>query len=244
MYVGVRELDSLGAPLASPRMNDRASAKSALRRMAQLPGAGKAVRLGRDVALRTGLMKHRPWVWPDEQWSERYIDGTLDYFASLTELARYSLIAGYVRAFGPRVDLLDVGCGQGVLRSQLARDTFASYTGIDPTDAAIEAARRLEDDQTRFIAGDIADLQHSYDVVVCNEVLSVVPDPVAMLDVVHRLVRPGGHLVTSIWRHPGDQQLWRLVDARFSPVDAVVARNESNRIGSRGWRVACHRRGD
>jgi len=77
---------------------------------------------------------------------------------------------------------------------------------------------------------------------VCNEVLSVAPDPDQLLATVRSVLRPGGHLLTSTWRHPGDQQLLRLVDRRFTRLDTVDARNPANAIATRGWRVTLHRR--
>ena len=199
----------------------------------------------RRVADRRGLLPYRSEPWTPEQWRAGYTSGHLDYFAGIDELPRYSLLLGYLVFLGGQPEILDVGCGQGLLRARIEGVPFRRYVGIDPVPAAIEQARALEDGRTRILVGDITDptleLGH-FDVVVCNEVLSVASDPVAVLARVRDVLRPGGHLLTSTWRHPGDEALWRLVDQRFTRVDAVEAQNPANPIALEGWRVTCHRR--
>lgn len=205
----------------------------------------RATGVMRRLALRAGVIRYRTEPWSSEEWRRGYDSGHLDYFAGLDELPRYSLLLGYILFLGGDPEILDVGCGQGLLRARLDGLSFRRYVGIDPTEPAIERARGLEDERTRFVLGDVRDRSlslGSFDIVVCNEVLSVSTDPVAVLDRVHELLRPGGCLLTCVWHHAGDEQLWRLVDRRFDPVDRVEASNPANPIAVRGWRVSCHRR--
>jgi hypothetical protein len=66
--------------------------------------------------------------------------------------------------------------------------------------------------------------------------------PARLLERVGTCLRDGGLLLTSIWRHPGDLSLWRLLDQRFEPLDAVRVCNESSRFAPEGWRISCHRK--
>ena len=68
------------------------------------------------------------------------------------------------------------------------------------------------------------------------------PDPEGMLDDIHALLPAGGNLLTSIWRHPTDIGLRRMLAARFELVDAVSARNLTDETGDNGWRVSWYRR--
>lgn len=205
----------------------------------------RAVARGRAAGLRRGWLRYRTEPWTADEWRVGYTSGHLDYFGGMDELPRYSLLIGYLIFLGGTPEILDVGCGQGLLRARLDGFGFRRYVGIDPAPAAIEQAAVLADERTEFSVGDVTDTRISlgtFDVVVCNEVLSVAADPVAVLDRVRTVLRPGGHLLTSTWRHPGDDQLLRLVDERFTAVDAVDARNPANPIALHGWRVSCHRR--
>jgi 2-polyprenyl-6-hydroxyphenyl methylase/3-demethylubiquinone-9 3-methyltransferase len=199
----------------------------------------------RTLALRAGLRRYQTEPWTAEEWRWGYSSGHLDYFAGIDELPRYSLLIGYLVFLGGEPDIIDIGCGQGLFRERIEHLPFRRYIGVDSSADAIARARRLDDERTTFIEGDVAALADDlprFDVAVCNEVLSVAPDPDLVLATVRSLLRPGGHLLTSTWRHPGDRQLLRLIDRRLTPVDAVDARNTANRIATRGWRVTMHRR--
>ena len=81
------------------------------------------------------------------------------------------------------------------------------------------------------------------DVVVLNEMIYYMPSPGALLQRVASIIRPGGVVLTSIWRHPGDRALWRLLDREFQLVCASRTRSENNPYNRRGWRNSCHRAG-
>lgn len=201
-------------------------------------------RRARDWAVDRRLLRYRPERYHDEHFVTGYRSGTFDYYADLEELPRYSALLGYLTYFAGAPEVLDIGCGRGLLRARLAPGQFSRYVGIDLAAPAIEAARRLEDDRTRFVLGDATtvDLPES-DAVVFNEVLYYFADARAVLDRVARCLRPGGLVLTSMWRHPGDRQLWDVIDDRFDLLDRTQIRSERNEHSRRGWFVACHRSG-
>ena len=203
-----------------------------------------AVERLRGVGVRLGIRPYRP-IDPSsiERWGSEFEAGAFEYFGGLRQLARYSLLAGYIRHLGPKVSILDVGCGAGLLAERLGDTPYDRYLGIDPVPEAIERASRLADDRTRFeVRERPTSASGEFDVVVCNEVLYGVPDPAGLIDDIHAVLPLGGNLLTSIWRHPTDVGLHRMLDARFDLVDAVAARNLTDETGDHGWRVSWHRR--
>jgi 2-polyprenyl-6-hydroxyphenyl methylase/3-demethylubiquinone-9 3-methyltransferase len=167
-------------------------------------------------------------------WDREYAGGELDAYGDLPELARYSLLAGYLQHLGPGLTILDVGCGIGLLRERIDGLPFAHYVGIDPSAEAIARAERLADGRTTFLRTVLPLPEHErFHVVICNEVLYVVPDPEQMIHELHDAVLPGGHLLLSIWAHPGDRALYGLLERRFQLVDSVLARNAARRRGNR-----------
>lgn len=190
----------------------------------------------------SGLFGYQPERWSVPDWSRAYGAGQLDYFRELDELSRYSIIAGYVRFFGSSV-ILDVGCGPGLLRRRLDDRGLTRYIGIDISSEAIDQAQQYVDLRTEFHCGDVMDMDlPTVDLVALNEVLYFAPDPTAMLDRVATSLSDDGILVTSMWRHPADRLLWRLIDDRFRPLDKVWIQNGASKLARRGWLVACHRR--
>lgn len=138
--------------------------------------------------------------------------------------------------------MLDVGCGTGVLRERLPDQHVGRYTGVDPSDEAIAQADQRAADRTSFVAGDVGTVELApADVVVLNEMLYYVTDLDQFVDRLAPLVEPGGAIVVSMWRHPGDRALWRQLDRTWTLVDRVEVRNPANPVNGRGWRVACYR---
>lgn len=102
----------------------------------------------------------------------------------------------------PGAQVLDVGCGGGLLCESLSR-AGARVTGIDLAPGMIEAAQLHAAEQGLPISYAVAsadllvDSGPRYDVVTCMELLEHVPDPARLVATVARLVRPGGHVFVS-----------------------------------------------
>jgi SAM-dependent methyltransferase len=188
-----------------------------------------------------GLRRYRPHGPHDPaSWDELYESGELDYYDDADALARYGILAAYAKQVRAR-SIVDLGCGPGLFRPHLEGVGFTSYLGIDPSQAAIERARRLQDERTSFAVAEHADPGDRFDVAVCNDVLFYVADAGEFLDRVRDVLEPGGHVLSAIWRHPGDTLLHRRLDERFELVDRVLLKQLSDHRRSR-WLVSCHRR--
>lgn len=102
--------------------------------------------------------------------------------------------------FGAR-DVLDVGCGTGVLALMLA-DRGIGVTGLDPAAASLEIARAKPGaDRVRWICGDWTALPPTLCVdlaVMTGNVAQAIVEPAAWNSTLARVraaLRPGGHLV-------------------------------------------------
>jgi 2-polyprenyl-3-methyl-5-hydroxy-6-metoxy-1,4-benzoquinol methylase len=194
----------------------------------------------RDLGVRAGVLSYsRRWVLSAADWDREYDKGVLEYYGELRELARYSVLIGYLREQGEALDVLDVGCGVGLLRGRLRDDEVGRFAGTDPSSVAVQRARESYPGD-EFVVTELPDAALGpFDVVVCNEMLYYVDDLDALLERIGALLKPGGRLLTSIVCHPGDVTLHRALDERFERLDAVVVRSESG--PGNAWRLACHR---
>lgn len=190
-----------------------------------------------------GLVGYRPYGVTDAAlWEATYAAGKWAYIAELVEAPRYAALIAYMTALHPNAPaVLDVGCGLGLFRSRIGGARLERYVGIDPSATAIATAKNLEDDVTRFIvASEPTPDLGTFDVVVCSEMLYYLWDLDRFFDQAHAVLRPGGHLLCSIWQHPGVSALQRRLDARFPPVAIVELSTQAGR--GRRWRVSGHRR--
>jgi arsenite methyltransferase len=102
---------------------------------------------------------------------------------------------------GERV--LDLGSGAGtdsLIAAQMVGPE-GSVTGIDMTTEMLEKARaaaaELGADNVTFVEGEVERLPFadgSFDVVISNGVIDLVPDKDAVFSEIHRVLRPGGRI--------------------------------------------------
>ena len=118
-------------------------------------------------------------------------------------------------------ELLDVGCGGGILSEALAR-AGARVTGIDLSPAALATAELHALDSGLAIHYRLAsaealaaELPARFDVVTCMEMLEHVPDPASVLVALARLVRPGGALFLSTINRTPQAFLLAILGAEY-----------------------------
>lgn len=95
----------------------------------------------------------------------------------------------------PHARVLNVGCSTGIIDTYLAPHV-GKVTGIDIDEPAVQLARtRCSAPNAEFRVGDAMRLDfpdESFDVVICAQVYEHVPDPVRMMEEIHRTLAPGG----------------------------------------------------
>lgn len=119
-------------------------------------------------------------------------------------------------------DVLDVGCGGGILSDAMAR-RGARVTGIDLSSKALKVAQlhALEagtpDLSYREISAEAlaAEQPGRYDVVTCMEMLEHVPDPASVVRACAALAKPGGWVFFSTINRNPKSFLFAIVGAEY-----------------------------
>jgi len=130
---------------------------------------------------------------------------------------------GWIEGLAPLggKDVLDVGCGGGILAEAMAR-SGARVTGIDLSDKPLKVAElHLFESglavQYQKISAEEKARTHSnqFDVVTCMELLEHVPDPASMVAACARLARPGGRVFFSTINRNPKSYLFAVIGAEY-----------------------------
>ncbi len=117
--------------------------------------------------------------------------------------------------------VLDVGCGGGILAESMAA-RGAIVTGIDLADKPLKVAQLhlIESGQQvhyrKISAEELAvERPASFDVVTCMEMLEHVPDPAATVAACAALLKPGGHVFFSTINRNPKSYLFAVIGAEY-----------------------------
>jgi len=159
-------------------------------------------------------------------WEDQYRSGRWSYLHGDDEAARYEVIAGFLARLRPGGSVLDVGCGEAILRDWLRPLGYAAYVGVDLSEAALAAARRGAEARDRLVAADAESYQPDsvFDAIVFNEVLYYLDDPLAAAQRYARSLADGGVLVISMFDSPRTRAIARHLARRLRRREAVRLR--------------------
>ena len=118
--------------------------------------------------------------------------------------------------------VLDVGCGGGILAESMARRA-AAVTGIDLASRPLGVARLhaleagVHNVEYREVAAEAlaAERPAAFDVVTCMEMLEHVPDPASIVRACATMVKPGGWVFFSTLNRNPKSFLFAIVGAEY-----------------------------
>ena len=118
-------------------------------------------------------------------------------------------------------NLLDVGCGGGILSEAMAA-LGAVVTGIDASQAPLAVAKmHLKESglnvDYRLATAEAFSAEHPdrFDLVTCMELLEHVPDPASVVSACQRLVKPGGDVIFATLNRNLKSFLFAIIGAEY-----------------------------
>lgn len=164
----------------------------------------------------------------DQQYEQHKWDG----LRAIEDLARYSIIVGFVRHFFPDARVLDLGCGEGVLLEKFAPSDYSSYVGVDFSEAAIVRARaEKESGKVKFVVGDLDKLQiqGTFDAIIYNESLYYLKHPKRAVQSLSGNLAPDGiFIISMVDKHGREREgLWQEMDGIMTLLEKTRVYNKA-----------------
>ena len=142
-----------------------------------------------------GLLRTHPEPQPEAiyqaETSKKYtVDRSAEHFAVWETYA--DQMVNLIEQHVPRGRLLDIGCDQAIALQEARRRGW-NVEGVEINSAVAQAAM----DRTGIVIHDrpVEQLvlpEGSFDAIICNQVIEHVPDPLALIAEIRRLLRPDG----------------------------------------------------
>ena len=108
-------------------------------------------------------------------------------------------------------EILDVGCGNGIIARALGKNGFNVY-GIDVSEKAIEKARELNECKNVHFdsinAEELVAEKKQYHAVICSEVLEHLHEPSRLLGVINEILYDDGILIVTVPNGKGPRELF------------------------------------
>lgn len=129
----------------------------------------------------------------------------------------------FISRFAPLTDkqVLDVGCGGGILSESMAV-AGAQVTAIDASKAAISVAKlhlqesgQIVDYHCTTIEEFASSTTEKFDVITCMEMLEHVPDPTSIIASCANLLKPDGHFFLSTLNRNAKSFMLSIVAAEY-----------------------------
>ncbi len=132
-------------------------------------------------------------------------------FDRIADRKRVDFIVSAIKeAFPAEANILDVGCGNGVISRHLGQLGY-KVLGIDLSEKSINRAKQLTNlPNVQFqnkSAEQLVDEGQRYDVVICSEVLEHLSNPGALLSVLYSTLAPNGKLIITVPNGKGPREV-------------------------------------
>ena len=151
-----------------------------------------------------------------ELWDKQYNQGAWDLLQDPEEVPRYQLLVSLWKEHCRPGSILDVGCGDAVLRQFLPIEG-GRYVGLDLSPAAIERGRSriLEKDALLAANAESWEIDASYETIILNECVYYFEDPLVTVERYWASRTEGGSLIVSMFGTPRSRAIRQQLIRRW-----------------------------
>ncbi len=177
------------------------------------------------------------------RWNRQYKKGRWEYLKNNVEAPRYAKILESIKQDATaQPSVLDLGCGEGVLRLRLENETIGYFLGVDFSKVSIKTATKYNFKNSDF---QVADLHYykppqEFDVIVFNEAFYYINDNVRakVLNRILGKLKHGGILINSIYKEGvGCWEYFDIPELEQLDFSKVTSKKESTY-----WKVGVYKK--
>lgn len=152
-----------------------------------------------------------------ELWDNQFRDGKWNYLGSQSQMGHYLTIIGCIAGLKKKPNILDAGCGQGILLKYLDPINFNEYLGIDFSSEAIKQAKDYENNQINFSVSKIETWKSDkiFDIIIFNESIYYLENPIETLLEYDNYLSEGGFFIISIYSYKNNYKIWKELKNNF-----------------------------
>ena len=157
-----------------------------------------------------------------DRWNYQYDKGLWDGLKGLDELARFSVIVGYIKFLKPgQPEILEIGCGEGFLQQRLQTQNYGRFVAFDISDSAIKNAQAQADEKCTYLVADMDKYEPTgqFDMIVFNESIYYSKHPLKTLQRFATYLKANGLLLVTINDHKHSDALWQDIKDGFELLD-------------------------
>jgi len=196
----------------------------------------KGQTMGSNQAIPTGPTLEEQAAFFDE-WNARHRAMKFEEVDAESRARADSVLAilGSLPVTQPKV--IEVGCGTGWLTEKIACLGEVTATDLSPRAIEIAKERKLS---AKFLAGDFYHNSFpagSFDVAICVETISTVPDQPLFLHKLAALIKPGGHLIITAVNKFVYQRRSEIGSPKPGNVRKWLSRKEFHQLLSEDFRI-------
>lgn len=160
------------------------------------------------------------FTWPEPPDLEEHYPQSYRHYGwairTFFSLVHWRRVARWTRERGAAGSVLEIGCGHGWMLATFRKRGW-TVVGLERTDESARHAREVLGLDVRVGDVDVLGADSQFDLIIMNQVLEHLADPMRRLQAASRLLRPGGWLIVGVpnldsWQFRYSREHWVQLD--------------------------------
>jgi SAM-dependent methyltransferase len=161
------------------------------------------------------------------RWDFQYSNGQWDYLRT-REMQRIYKARDLLDKYALNGNILEIGCGEGVLFQNISEVSFSYFEGIDISKVAID--KTIKSEKSVFFVADMENYVPQnipFTVILLNEVLYYSKNPLKLLNRYVKFMEKEGVFIIGMYDTPKSENIWKSIGNNFSELESIIVQQDS-----------------